>query len=71
MPEPKNMYEWMVLNGEKLADAIKEDGRMCGPLSDPLLTDLQRFDSDSKQRREAKSLLHAYLTLRNVGHLMP
>lgn len=65
--KPNDITEWMLLYGEKLADAIKQDGCVGGPESDPLLSDAQKYGGS---RKEAKSLLVTYLRLRGCGELL-
>ncbi len=66
-----NIYEWMLLNGERLAEAIKADGRMCGPLSDPMLTEAQMCDRPAKTFHQARRILRTYLDAIGSGHLLP
>lgn len=66
----KDMYEWMLINGSALAEAIKADGKMLGPLSTPLLTACQQQESPKGIRRKAKELLQMHLNRLGVGHLL-
>lgn len=67
--EQLNQYEWMLLNGDKLAALIKEDGGMSGPKADPLLTEVQRLDSSGRIRQQARELLKWKLDSIGAGHL--
>lgn len=65
-----NQYEWMLLYGDELADAIKEEGGMSGPKADEMLTELQPLDSTGTIRQQARKLLKQKLEWRGVGHLL-
>ncbi len=69
MTKTLNQYEWMLLNGDKLAEAIKEDGRMNGPTADPLLAEVQPLESTGMIKQKARKLLKQKLEYRGVGHL--
>lgn len=64
--EIADVYEWMLLNVERLADAVIADGKMGGTLSAPLLDDAFRYERAGKLVTKAKNLLK--LTLRRRGH---
>lgn len=65
-----NQFEWMLLYGDKLADAIKEDGSMIGRKADPLLTEVQALDSSGPIRQKARQILKMKLEERGLGHLL-
>ena len=65
-----NIYEWMLLHGEQLAHAIKEDGVIGGARSDPLLEQAQHCDAPGRTKHEAGKLLKLQLTRIGAGHLM-
>jgi hypothetical protein len=60
----------MCLNGEKLADTIKEEGKLTGPESDKLLTECSQLDASGPIRRKARDYLKILLKKRGVGHLL-
>jgi hypothetical protein len=65
-----NQYEWMLLYGDELADAIREEGGLSGPKTDALLTELQPLECGGSIRQQAKKLLKRKLEYRGVGHLL-
>lgn len=65
-----NQYEWMLLYGDRLADAIKEEGGMIGPKADSLLAEVQPLDSTGNIRQQARRLLKSKLEYRKVGHFL-
>ncbi len=64
-----NQYEWMILNGDVLANAIRQEGRMDlqGGEVDRLLTEVQKLDSTG--RAKARTLLKQKLEYRGCGEL--
>ncbi len=64
------VYDWMLLNVDKLVDAVAKDGKLCGPTSEPLLDEAQTCDQKGKLRHQARCLLKRKLTERGLGHLL-
>ncbi len=69
--EPLTIYEWMLLHGDKLADAIKEDGKMDGPKSHPLLIEAQSVDRPGQSFNQARKLLKEKLESRGLRGVLP
>ncbi len=69
--EPLTIYEWMLLHGDELADAIKEDGRMDGEKSHPLLLKAQQVDRPGQTFNQARKLLKEKLQDRGMYGIMP
>lgn len=59
--------EWMALHVEELADAIAEDGKMCGPKSEPLLLQCIQY---TERALAARWMLRKALEKRGIGHLL-
>jgi hypothetical protein len=68
---PLTIYEWMLLNGDRLADAIKEDGKMDGPKSHPILNEAQGIDRPGQSFNQARKLLREKLRERGLRGLLP
>ena len=69
--EPLTIYEWMLLNGDRLADAIRADGKMDGPLSNPILTEAQQINRPGRTFDQARKLLKEKLAARGLHNLLP
>lgn len=69
--EPLNIYEWMLLNGDKLADAIKADGKMDGPQSHALLLEAQSINRPGQTFNQARKLLRQKLASRGMHGIVP
>jgi hypothetical protein len=65
-----NVYEWMLLRGEALAAALKEDGRWDGPKADAMLAEAQSLDCPGRTKHEARKLLAAMLRRAGAGHMI-
>ncbi len=61
------VYHWMLLNGDKLADAIIEEHGMTGPKADKMLTEAQQINSPGKSKFEARKLLKRKLEAKGAG----
>ncbi len=70
MAEKYNITHWMLLNGDKLADAIVADKKLDGEHSGPLLTEAQQLPNTGKQKHEAKKILRRKLVARGFGYLL-
>jgi hypothetical protein len=64
-----NVYQWMLLKGEKLADAIIEDRGFTGPNVTPLLDEAWNCERPEKTFTDARKLLKILLDRRGGGHL--
>lgn len=69
--EPLNIYEWMLLNGDRLADAIREDGQLDGPKSRPILTEAQQINRPGRTWDQARKLLQRKLRERGLRNVLP
>lgn len=69
--EPLTIYEWMLLYGDKLADAVKEDGKMGGPKSEPLLLEAQTIGRPGQTFNQARKLLKEKLASRGMHNILP
>lgn len=67
----ENVYEWMLINCDKLVEAIKEDGKFGGPKSDVLLEEASKFPFTPKLKRQARELLEIRMKLAGIGSLAP
>lgn len=69
--EPLTIYEWMLLNGDKLADAIQEDGKMGGEKAYPLLLQAQQVSRPGQTFNQARKLLKEKLASRGMHNFLP
>lgn len=59
--------EWMIINVEKLVNAIAEDGKLDGPISQPLLMECIQYTG---REVAAKWILKQALEKRGLGRLL-
>lgn len=66
-----NAYEWMLLNGDRLAAAIKEDGKVNGPASSELLEELMHCQRPRQTFNQARKLLIRKLAALGMAGVVP
>lgn len=69
--EPLTIYEWMLLHGDRLADAVKEDGKMDGAKSHPILLEAQQIGRPGQTFNQARKLLREKLEARGLHNVLP
>jgi hypothetical protein len=67
----KDIYEWMLINCDKLVQAIKDDGKFAGPTSEPLLDAAFKMPTPGRTKSQARELLLIRMKLAGIHELAP